>query len=245
MRISERVRMVGSGELGFLTSHPLDCNVFLLDGGAEHALIDAGSGVEPERIVANIEGDGVSMDGVTRLLLTHVHGDHAAGARFFRDRCGVEVTCAREAAPWIEQGDLEKTSLRLAIDAGIYPEGFRFEACPVDSSVADNDTIEVGDLRLRVLETPGHARGHVSYLWEDGEDAALFGGDTVFARGRILIQSTWDCSIQEYAGTVRKLDSLGLERLYPGHGPSLLSGAHRHIQRANQEFENLGVPPNV
>jgi hypothetical protein len=33
MQISERVRLVGSGELGFLTSHPLDCNVFLLDGG--------------------------------------------------------------------------------------------------------------------------------------------------------------------------------------------------------------------
>jgi hypothetical protein len=36
MQISERVRLVGSGELGFQTSHPLDCNVFLLNGGTEH-----------------------------------------------------------------------------------------------------------------------------------------------------------------------------------------------------------------
>ena len=35
MQISERVRLVGSGELGFQTSHPLDCNVFLLDGGTD------------------------------------------------------------------------------------------------------------------------------------------------------------------------------------------------------------------
>jgi hypothetical protein len=119
MQISERVRLVGSGELGFQTSHLLDCNVFLLDGRTEHALIDAGSGVEPERVVANVERAGVPTDRVKRLLLTHAHGDHAAGARFFRDRLGVEVTCPEEAAPWLEQGDLEKPSLRLAKEASL------------------------------------------------------------------------------------------------------------------------------
>ena len=245
MQISERVRLVGSGELGFQTSHPLDCNVFLLDGGTEHALIDAGSGVEPERIVTNVERAGVPTDRVKHLLLTHAHGDHAAGARFFRDRLGVEVTCPEEAVPWLEQGDLEKTSLRLAKEAGVYPEDFRYDPCPVASAVADDHTITVGDLELRVLETPGHSRGHVSYLWTEDGRSSLFGGDTVFAGGKILIQNIWDCSLQDYAGTVRKLDGLRLDRLYPGHGPFLLSGAHRHVRRANVQFENLGVPPNI
>ena len=245
MRISERVRLVGGGEMGFQTSHRLDCNVFLLDGGAEHALIDAGSGVEPERIVSNIERAGVSTDRVKYLLLTHTHGDHAAGARFFRDLLGVEVTCPKEATPWLEQGDLEKTSVRLAREAGVYPEGFRYDPCPVASPVADNDTITVGDMELRVIETPGHSRGHISYLWTEDGHSALFGGDTVFSGGRILVQNIWDCSLQDYSKTVRKLDGLHVDRLYPGHGPFLLSEAYRHIRRANLVFENLGVPPNL
>lgn len=245
MQISERVRLVGSGELGFQTSHPLDCNVFLLDGGTEHALIDAGSGIEPERIAANIEDSGVPTDRVKHLLLTHAHGDHAAGARFFQDIFGVEVTCSKEAGPWLVQGDMEKTSISLAREAGVYPEGFRFDPCPVASPVADNDTITVGDLELRVLETPGHSRGHVSYLWTEDGHSSLFGGDTVFAGGKILIQNIWDCSLQEYAETASKLDRLRLDRLYPGHGPFLLSEAHRHVRRANLEFERLRVPPNL
>lgn len=75
MRISGRVSLIGSREMGFLASHPLDCNVFLLDGSTEHALIDAGSGAEPEHIVANIEDAGVSSGRVKHVLLTHAHGD--------------------------------------------------------------------------------------------------------------------------------------------------------------------------
>jgi glyoxylase-like metal-dependent hydrolase (beta-lactamase superfamily II) len=245
VQISERVRLVGSGKNGFQTSHPLDCNVFLLDGGTEHALIDAGSGVEPERIAASIEDAGVPADRVKHLLLTHAHGDHAAGARYFRDLLGVEVTCSKEAAPWLEQGDVEKTSIRVAIEAGVYPDGFRFDPCPVASPVADNDKIPVGNLELRVLETPGHSRGHVSYLWMEDGHSSLFGGDTVFAGGKILIQNIWDCSLQEYAKTARKLDGLRLDSLYPGHGPFLLSRAHRHIEQAHSHFQSLRVPPNL
>ena len=49
MKITERVHVVGSGRVGFNLTHPIDCHVYLLNGGDEYALIDAGSGVEPER----------------------------------------------------------------------------------------------------------------------------------------------------------------------------------------------------
>lgn len=245
MRISERVRLVGSGRMGFEASHPLDCNVFLLDGGTECALVDAGSGVEPERIVDNIERAGVPLDRVKHLLLTHVHGDHAAGARFFHDRLGLDVTCPAEAAPWLERGDTKKTSLDAAKAAGIYPQDFTYDPCPVRSPVVENDIVRVGHLRLRVIETPGHSRGHVGYLWTEDDSSALFSGDSVFAGGKVILQNIWDCSIQDYADTARKLHGLRLEELYPGHGPFLLSRAHQHIERAHSSFEGLGVPPNL
>ncbi|GAA3409512.1 MBL fold metallo-hydrolase [Paenibacillus hodogayensis] len=245
MRISSRVTMVGSGRHGLQMTHLIDCNVYLLDGGSECALIDAGGGVEPERIEARIAAAGVEPERITKLLLTHAHGDHAAGARHFRDRYGAELIAAEEAAPWIESGDMEKNSLLAAIRVGIYPADYRFPPCPVDRAVKEGDRIRVGELELKVLETPGHSLGHVSYLW-DGEDGrAIFAGDVIFAGGRIVLQSTWDCSIQDYARTTAKLHELRLDALYAGHGAPVVKEAHRHVERAHECFQRLDLPPNL
>lgn len=245
MRLTENVYLVGSGQHGMQTSHLMDCNVFLVDGGTECALIDGGGGVEPERIVANIERAGIGMARVKRLLLTHLHGDHAAGARFFRDRYGVDVIASAEGADWLEQADEEKTSLAAAIRAGVYPADFVYAPCPVAGRVRDGDTVRVGALSLQVMDTPGHARGHVSYLLEEGGRRSLFAGDVVFAGGKVVIQLIWDCIIPEYAASVARLHQLRLDRLYPGHGPCLLSEAHRHVAMAHGCFEKLQVPPNL
>jgi glyoxylase-like metal-dependent hydrolase (beta-lactamase superfamily II) len=246
MKIDERVYLVGSGKAGFQLSDSLDCNVYLLDGGrGEYALIDAGGGIDPQRIVANIERSGVAMTQIRRILLTHVHGDHAAGARFFHDTYGMEVICAREAKPWLEQGDQEKTSIAAAMRAGVYPHEYRYPACPVSRGVAENDAIRIGSVSLRVLETPGHARGHLSYVLEEDGVKSVFAGDALFAGGKIGLQLIWDCSIPEYAETVAKLHDLRADKLFPGHGPFLLAEAWRHVEHAHACFQRLELPPNL
>ena len=44
MQLTEFVHLVGSGQSGFSLTDPLDCHVYLLDGGSELALIDTGVG---------------------------------------------------------------------------------------------------------------------------------------------------------------------------------------------------------
>jgi hydroxyacylglutathione hydrolase len=51
----------------------------------------------------------------------------------------------------------------------------------VDETVAEGDTVTVGDLMARVIETPGHTAGHISY-WLRGPKLA-FVGDTLFSIG--------------------------------------------------------------
>lgn len=245
MRITDRVYIVGSGKFGMQLSSPMDCNVYLLDGGTECALVDAGSGMEPERIVGNAELAGIPMDKVRHLLLTHVHGDHAAGAHYFHSHHGLQVIVSAEAAPWLEAGDMDKTSLNAAKAAGVYPENFSFPACAVQRRVTEGDTIRVGDLVLKVLNTPGHSKGHVSYLFEENGRSSCFSGDVVFSGGKIVIQYIWDCIIQEYAESIAKLAELRIDRLFPGHGTFLLSGAYRHIELANASFKRLEIPPNL
>jgi hydroxyacylglutathione hydrolase len=246
MKISDRVYLVGSGKFGMEISNSLDCNVYLLDGGSECALIDAGGGVDPDRIANNVKQSGFFMDQVKYLLLTHIHGDHAAGAYHFHKNYGIKVVMAGEAAPWLEQGDMDKTSMNHAIRGGVYPQDFQFSACQVYQGVEEGDRIRVGDLELRVLNTPGHSNGHVSYLWEAEEGKrSLFAGDTIFAGGKVVIQYVWDCIIEEYAKTVKKLHELNVDRLYPGHGPFLLSNASKHIEKAHGYFCRLEIPPNL
>ncbi|MFD0716681.1 MBL fold metallo-hydrolase [Paenibacillus sp. GCM10027626] len=245
MQISEKVALVGSGMSGIAISHPLDCNIYLLDGGAGYALIDAGTGIESERLLQRLEGLQIDLTKITHLLLTHVHGDHAGGAAFFRDALGLKVVCPRESAPWLENGDLERTSVRAAVASGLYPDDYRFSACIVDQAVSGNDRIRIGELEVRVLETPGHSRGHVCYKGEWAGQKYLFGGDAVFAGGKISLQNLWDSSIQDYAASIRLLHQERPDQLYPGHGPFLLSEGWTPIAQAYDYFSKLSLPPNL
>jgi hypothetical protein len=61
----------------------------------------------------------------------------------------------------------------------------------------------------------------------------------------VYIQNIWDCSIPDYANSIAKLDTLGVERLFPGHGSFVLARASEHIHMAQLCFERLDVPPNL
>jgi hydroxyacylglutathione hydrolase len=51
----------------------------------------------------------------------------------------------------------------------------------LDKQVAEPDTVEVGSLRARVFDTPGHTAGHICYWFE--KEKLLFSADTLFALG--------------------------------------------------------------
>lgn len=246
MKISEQVFLIGSGKYGIQISHSIDCNIYLLDGGGgEYAMIDAGGGVEPERIVQHIVEAGVKPEQLKYLLLTHAHADHMAGAAYFQQRYGLEVIASKEAQPWIEHGDRDKTSLNAAVRAGVYPANFQLPACPVSRGVVEHDVIKLGNSTLTIIDTPGHSRGHLSFLLEQQGKKALFAGDTVFAGGKIVLQNIWDCSIQYYAATLAKLHHLQIDSLFPGHGPFILEQAWKHVEQAHGYFERLEIPPNL
>ena len=90
MKLMDSVYMVGSGTAGFSMTNAFDCTVYLVDGKDELALIAAGVGVQPERIIKQIERDGFDPAQIGKILLTHGHGDHAGGAyalsKAWRDR---------------------------------------------------------------------------------------------------------------------------------------------------------------
>jgi hydroxyacylglutathione hydrolase len=248
MRLTRDVALVGGGDNGFNLSAPLDCHVYLLDGGDELALIDAGVGDnagDPGQILANIEADGYDAGRVGRLILTHYHADHAGAAAELRERLSCPVHGTPLTARTMETADEEAISLPFAKQAGFYPPDYVFRACPCAGDLVEGTTFAVGRLKVTVFETPGHCRGHVSLLVEGGDRRYLVGGDLIFWGGTIIAQNIHDCSIQEYSARTLKMAGVDFDAFLPGHFAISLKDGKRHVDRAARAFGKLMIPRNA
>lgn len=236
---------VGSATLPGAFSHALDCHVYLLDGGdGELALVDAGAGVDPDALLANVRRTGRDPAAIGTLLLTHAHGDHVAGAAGLRERIpGLRVLAGAEARRRVEAGDEAASSVAVARAAGLYPPGFRLAPCRVDDELREGEPVRVGALTLEPIATPGHSADHLSLLVEHRGMRDLLAGDVVFDGGRIALQPTADCDLAAHVRTLRRLGDLELDGLFAGHGALVTSGAAAHVAHANAQLDRLLIPP--
>jgi glyoxylase-like metal-dependent hydrolase (beta-lactamase superfamily II) len=82
MRLTESIALVGSSRFGL--SNPFDCSIYAIDCGDGVVLVDAGVGLEPELIEANMRNDGFDPALLKAVVITHTHADHAGGGRIAR-----------------------------------------------------------------------------------------------------------------------------------------------------------------
>jgi hydroxyacylglutathione hydrolase len=243
--LTPEVALVGSGESGIGTSHPLDCNVYLIDGGDELALVDAGTGLDTDGILANVRALGHDPGRIRHLFLTHAHGDHAGAAAGLRERLGARVYLADAERAALEAGDEVALGLDIARRNGYYPAEYRLPPCAVDHPLADGERVRCGRLELAVLATPGHSAGSVCLILEGAQGRALFAGDTVFAGGKISLLVIPGADLLALAGSVARLAAVRPAALLPGHGPFPLRDAHEHVERAQRTFESMLPPPQI
>ncbi len=247
MRLTNDLYVVGGGRFGFGLSGVLDCHVYLLNGGHELALIDPGFGApgDFDTILENIRQDGFDPARIRKIILSHYHADHIGAAQEAEARLGAEVIASAIAAPAIRAGDERAAALDTAKAAGFYPEDYRLPPCPVHRELREGDVLQVGQLALQTVDTPGHCDGHLSFHMSGGERHYLIGGDLVFWGGRVLLQNIHDCRITDYAESVFKVVNLDFDALIPGHLQISLRYGKEQVEKAAQAFRQLGVPPNI
>lgn len=225
MRLTPRLYLVGSGEVGL--SDPDDCHVYLLDGGNEYALIDAGCGTERgiAAILANLTREGFDPAKLRSVLLTHWHFDHAGGAGALRERFGCRVVAPVDERAFVEAG-------RDGVPAS-----------PVDLAVAHGDTVQVGDLTLTAYCVPGHSEATTAYLVDTPEGRLLFAGDIVFAHGILGLINYPGSDLTRYRDSIGRLGGLGVDALLPGHLLFTLGDGQRHIDLAIKRLTTDGFVP--
>jgi hydroxyacylglutathione hydrolase len=156
------------------------------------------------------EAAGRGFD-VVGLWLTHGHFDHVADHAVVTGR----FPGAKVLIHPLDEPKLENPTSRL----------FRlpFEIPPrrADAHVADGQELALGDLRVRVIHTPGHSPGHVMYHFVD--EGVLVGGDLVIM-GAVGRTDFPDASFAELQASIRTVMRLPPDTtLLPGHGqPSTL-----------------------
>jgi glyoxylase-like metal-dependent hydrolase (beta-lactamase superfamily II) len=227
MRLHPRIALAGSGEIGL--SDSWDCHIYLLDGGTELALIDAGGG-RPDsytRILRNIEADGYDPQRIRHILLTHWHVDHARGAAGWRERLGAPVYLPESERAYLEQGE-----------AGIVP-------CPVDHGLQHGEQIQVGELSLEVIQVPGHSPGICAFLVDLDGYRVLFAADIVFIHGVIGLINYAGSELGPYREYLPRLANRQIDALLPGHLLFALNNGQRHIDLALKALQAGFVPPSI
>jgi hydroxyacylglutathione hydrolase len=174
------------------------------------AVIDPGD--EGERILEAIRESGLK---ITHVLLTHAHFDHMGAADEVMQATGAPLALHPDDLPLLNAGG-----------GAIF---FGLPSAPVPEAtihLAADQEIAVGDLTLRVLLTPGHTPGHVTFYEPD--EGAIFDGDVLFAQGigrSDLPGGSHETLMRSIHSALMTLPDETL--VYSGHGPETTIGRER------------------
>jgi glyoxylase-like metal-dependent hydrolase (beta-lactamase superfamily II) len=211
-----------------------DCNVYAIHGRRRSVLIDAGAGLTALDVPA----------GVDAALVTHLHFDHAGGAAALARR-GLRIFAHPWTAEGLRLGDAERGGLRISQERGFYPPDFAQRACDAEA-IEEGDVLELGGVSITVLETPGHADGHLAFLAEDEQGTrTLLAGDLVFPGGHVFLQPLPDCRLDRLWDSLRRARLSEPHRLYAGHCEPLDDGATSALDSALEAFSAGGIPPQL
>ena len=190
-------------------------------------------------MLANIREDGIDPSAIKSIVVTHAHGDHACGAKFFKEKLGAQIIASDIDARLMEEGTDEELGLNIA-RGPIYPSDYKYIHTKVDKRVAEGEELR-WEQGPAVHNRPWpHAGGDVRALEERGDH---------LHRGRRLLQR--DHRPRELArigprvdrGNIDKLSGLGVKQLFPGHFAFTLKDGQVHLDKAVANLKLPFVPP--
>lgn len=194
-----------------LPTGPLAVNCYLVgcETTKKAAIIDPGGDVE--QILALLNEHQLTAE---MIINTHGHFDHIGGNSHLVAATGCKLMIHRDDAPLLTRANQHAAMFGLKVE--LSPEPNRL--------LADNDVIELGQLTIKVIHTPGHSPGGVCLAVED----YLFVGDTLFS-GSI---GRTDLPAGDHLLLIHNIKEKLLifddkTKVCPGHGPMTTIGRER------------------
>ncbi len=200
-------------DVTYLVLGVLQNNTYIVSDGQGTMVVDPSC--DADKILTAL--DGATPDAI---VVTHGHWDHFGAAAELREATGAPVVASVADAPFIVE-PLDKGMARKAVP------------CAVDRTVANGDVVEVGAMKWKVVETPGHSKGSICLFIipqfgnHPGGLPVLLSGDTLFA-GTVGRTDFEGGSMVEMAASIKKLAALPDDTaVLPGHNSLTTIGAER------------------
>ena len=203
-----------------------NCRIVLDRDSGEAVIVDPGD--DAPRILKAVRASGAR---VTMLLATHAHLDHVGAVAQVKD--ALKVPFAMHAA--------DEPILRMLAEHGeaFGMRGLRVPA--IDLDLATVASVPLGDGVIRVVKTPGHTPGGVTFLFDEHGETGLF-GDSLFHLSVGRTDLGGDARV--YAKTIRDVIlplSDGTE-VHSGHGPSSTMAVERRDNPFLNGAIDMGCP---
>lgn len=194
-------------------------NIYLVwdEKSLDAAVIDPGMMDASERgqVVDLVKRERLN---VRYVLLTHLHVDHCCSARWTADKFGAKVLGSAKDKLLAENlmGQAEMFHLKITP-----------QPLAIDTALMQGDELNVGEILIRVLATPGHTEGGLTYYMP--KSGVAFVGDTIF-QGSVGRTDLPGGNHTELIISIKeKLFTLPADTiLAPGHGPTTTVGAEQH-----------------
>ena len=172
--------------------HPIDlgymqqteaAGVFLVHKGGTNCLVESGPSACLPQLLAGLRKMNIGLKQIEGLVLSHIHLDHAgASGHFTNEQCHAHVH-PKGARHLIDPSRLNASAYRvfgedLDLELGI------MEPNRADHvhAIQDGETVAIGELTFKALETPGHAKHHHCWMVKDDCESHLFCGDAAGMR---------------------------------------------------------------
>lgn len=193
-------------------------NVFLLKAGDDYILIDTGVAQQWESLEAELIRAGCLPDRLKLVIITHGDFDHTGNCAELQSKYGAKIAMHSGDADMVRTGVLVKRRTNGVMGRILLWIGGRavrgFTTFQPDVLLEDGQVISGYGLTAKIIHTPGHTKGSIAVLTDDG---SLFIGDTIanrFSPGfPPLIEDE-----EELHKSLEALKRTNARMVFPGHG---------------------------
>jgi metallo-beta-lactamase class B len=198
---------------------------FLITTPAGHILLDSGFAETVPHIQESINQLGFKLEDVKVLINSHAHFDHSGGLARLKQLTGAKLMIAEGDAEIIRRGGKGDF---------FWGDKAPFEPAQVDRVLADQETIELGGVKMTARITPGHTKGNTTWVMkvrEAGKELnVVFAGSTTVPGYKLLNNPLYPNIVEDYARSFALLKALECDIFLAPHGQFFDLDAKRQRQ---------------